>query len=520
MDPLSIIGTTTGLAFGTLGFLLQTITALEQAGRDYRNYPGRLGDFKRQLWQCEAQLEDWKTRWDGFSNKTYKAFWGDNYEEIRDWCTDMGKLCDEIRRELRGQGDKRKSGKAKAMMKRAWFVLTMNDPSKNTKARLKANGKVSSVPNGQPITSSERIVPTQKIAFALYKSGRLRQQLDDLSKAIDNLDKFSRMQFRRQQRSNKIDPPTREELRRVERLMTFVDYLTNSAGRVHEVRKCLDLEQKTRLWALELRLPDNEGDAFEWDNMGKINIDFTLHVKDQQSQWTSRRIRTYHLPPSSPDVTLLSKAITEGRFDVKLGSEGKAKQSFGILDPSTGRRSHSYRKLLKDGILRDKEVYKAWESDRANLIFGIVNWTILLWQTNWTTYPCCCSLRFEQVPIIGRQHTLTAVEKDDCHGDLGVQKKLLLLGMTLAELTIACSLQIDETKVGAASESNLQFIMNRGEGEEMISRDRVLQKIRKRSGSNRFTEAIAFCLDNESVANMEDFQAPFIDHYIRHIFEP
>ena len=73
-DPLSIVGTATGLALGTLGFLLQTIALLEQAGRDYRNYPGRLSDFKRQLWQCEAQLEDWKTRWDGFSDKTYKEF--------------------------------------------------------------------------------------------------------------------------------------------------------------------------------------------------------------------------------------------------------------------------------------------------------------------------------------------------------------------------------------------------------------------------------------------------------------
>ena len=178
------------------------------------------------------------------------------------------------------------------------------------------------------------------------------------------------------------------------------------------------------------------------------------------------------------------------------------------------------RKLLQDGILRDKEVYKAWEGDRANLIFGFVNWTILLWETNWTTHPCCCGLRFEQMSLNNRQHTLTAVEKDNCHGDLGIKKKLLLLGMTLAELTVACSLQIDKTKVASANESNIQFIMNRGKGYETISRDRVLQKIRKRSGSDKFTEAVAYCLDNESVANMENFRASFIDHYIRNIFEP
>ena len=77
--------------------------------------------------------------------------------------------------------------------------------------------------------------------------------------------------------------------------------------------------------------------------------------------------------PFYPDVASLTKAITEGLFDATLDSKGKAKQSFGVFNPSTGQRSHSYRKLLQDGILRDKEVYKAWEGDRANLIFGFVN---------------------------------------------------------------------------------------------------------------------------------------------------
>lgn len=496
-DPLSIVGTATGLALGTLGFLLQTIALLEQAGRDYRNYPGRLSDFKRQLWQCEAQLEDWKTRWDGFSDKTYKEFWGDNYEEIKNWCADTGKICSEIGRELRGEGSK---GKAKAVVKRAWFVLTTKGFSKKAKARLKANGKVSTVANGQSTAGSKQIVPIQKIAFALYKSGKLKQQLDDLSKTIDTLDKFSRIQFRRQQCSNSTDSPTKEELKRAERLMKFVEGLTNFAGRVHEAQKGLDSVEKTRLWALELRLPDNKGNAFEWDTTDEIDIDFALHVKDQQSQWASRRIRIYHYRSSNLDVASLTKAIMEDLLDATLGSKGKAKQSFGVLNPSTGKRSHSYRKLLQDGILRDKEVYKAWEGDRAN--------------------PCCCGLRFEQMSLNDRQHTLTAVEKDNCHGDLGIKKKLLLLGMTLAELTVACSLQIDKTKVASANESNIQFIMNRGRGHETISRDRVLQKIRKRSGSDKFTEAVAYCLDNESVANMENFRASFIDHYIRNIFEP
>ena len=95
-----------------------------------------------------------------------------------------------------------------------WSMLTMKGSSKKAKTRLRANGKVSTVANGQPTTALKQIAPTKKIAFALYKSGKLRQQLDDLNKAIDNLDKFSQIQFRRQQRSNSTDPPTREELGR------------------------------------------------------------------------------------------------------------------------------------------------------------------------------------------------------------------------------------------------------------------------------------------------------------------
>ena len=76
--------------------------------------------------------------------------------------------------------------------------------------------------------------------------------------------------------------------------MGFVEGLTNFTGRVHEAQKGLDSEEKTRLWALELRLPDNKGNAFQWDTMGEVDIDFRLHVKDQQSQWALRRIQIYH----------------------------------------------------------------------------------------------------------------------------------------------------------------------------------------------------------------------------------
>jgi hypothetical protein len=70
-DPLPIVSGTTSLALGTITLLLNTITPLEQARRDYKDHSAGL---EVGLKDCQQQLRGWKSTWGNFSDKTYKPF--------------------------------------------------------------------------------------------------------------------------------------------------------------------------------------------------------------------------------------------------------------------------------------------------------------------------------------------------------------------------------------------------------------------------------------------------------------
>jgi hypothetical protein len=185
------------------------------------------------------------------------------------------------------------------------------------------------------------------------------------------------------------------------------------------------------------------------------------------------------------------------------------------------RRSTVFRPLLKSGTFDQPATFKAWEEDRARLILGLANWTILTWHSPWTAVPCCCGIRFLQMSSgAPRQYTFAAEEHKDCRNQSLGEHKTLLLGLAIAELLTGCPLRLPHDHVpgkhGSANEHRVFMLESwqkgGGDGDgrgwdgvdwptwkwRTCSRDEILADVSEKSSKSGLKDVVEYCLDHPS----------------------
>lgn len=487
MEPFSIVVSAFGLTTGVINILLSTITAIEQRRRELREYNERLRVYKRRLDLVQISIEAWKAVWGGFSDTTYRYFWTEEgFDEMDQWLRDLKKLTLDFESELE------ESPRPK------WSLRQLLGQSEET--------------------NETRISP--RIAFALYKNNKLRDMIDSLELQVRQLDEFTAKHYQKQQKGKRPERPTHAELNRSENLRVFMERFSQFAECLHEFQKTL---KNTREWALELRFPDNKGSMIQWDRMEEIDLDFSLHVQGNGSVWSSKRIRIRYMSTTDP-ATIFNQIIAA------IGEGFHEKDFVSLLNPSR-RRSLPYNEIFSRGLLVDDDIYKAWDEDRANLTFGFVNWVILFWNTPLLAQPCCCGLRFHDLNGSERQHIFTISEQYHfCYDSIPTQRKLLMLGSVLIELTLAMHVKIKLEKGGDGISYDLMqksrtkyvfYLKESGNNSwNRVTLPFILQKISQKCyNSVQITNAIGYCFENAS-DDISGFNPFFIAHYVEEILKP
>lgn len=412
-----------------------------------------------------------------------------------------------------------------------------------------------------------------RIAFALFKNQTLGERLGRLKQGIANISELSSKQFDRLQGESTTNEPNYDKLDEAVRLKDCVDQLTSFAKALFEQHK---LSQNNQTWALELRFPDSCSNLKDWDSISSIDLDFAVSIKNDQ-KWVNKRVRIRytrgmldqpgiamdvikeisvvinemiagmsrgasepaiigngetHTPEAGPVQDLVvgdggsrlqereqTQEVQQARMQHVEGDStenlrAKERDKSLRLFPASTRKTFPFRKLFEDGFFEREDVYKAWEPDRARLTLGLVNWTILLWNTPWTTEPCCCGIRFEQVPQ-SAIHTFKTGEHKDCSHEAW---KLQHLGLVLAELIMASPLRVVPEPPGFKYQQCIRHADTTKW--ENISREGILETVRKRSGSETISNAVKFCLDTRSQLARGDFQPQFMLQFIQRIFNP
>ena len=134
---------------------------------------------------------------------------------------------------------------------------------------------------------------------------------------------------------------------------------------------------------------------------------------------------------------------------------------------------------------------------------------ILLWNVPWTNHPCCCTLRFDDSHSSLRQFYLSSVPNDRCWNTKFTDKKMLLLGLVLAESALGQPVRpvLKETESPSSSlnwNSYDKFEIwqraSQPSSWRCIQRDELIERIRDSSKSQSFADAVEYCFENPDLA--------------------
>jgi hypothetical protein len=116
--------------------------------------------------------------------------------------------------------------------------------------------------------------------------------------------------------------------------------------------------------------------------------------------------------------------------------------------------------------LQDEKAFKASALDRLTLAVGVVNWTLLLWPTDWTSELCCCQIHLQELPKGERKFTLS-VENHVCVAANRQSRKTVSLGVMLSEILIGTPMralpppQNDENVIGVQQNWQQPWLVER-----------------------------------------------------------
>ena len=468
-----------GFAFGAIGFIFSTSGTVTEAWENFHSYEEHMSLYQLRVGVLEEKIHRWRIFWVNGDFGTYKT-------TINAAKTRVKRLCEKMERNLR---------KHCPIDTGMWEMLTSHwKEGKHLKWKDLEHGSANIF---------------RGLAYALWKKKKLDSWINRLKEEVEGIDSLSKSELKRRTADFASDNPSQAEIRRTRNLEDFVQTLNNFAQQLHH--HCTNTPC-TQGWALGLRPPHSSKDDLEefkrcakdvksWSHIGKVDIELVYYLKEQTVKEGRLRV-CHHRKVVQPQVPW---------HDVIKGEIAMNDQTItcNILDEPRVR-TRPLGVLIQEGFFENIAVRKTWQQDCARLLRGISNWTLLLWNTNWTQQLCCYGLQIEQevsAQDYFRQLFTAGLHKDGCTHH---PWRLRNLGLVLAQLTLATSfrckaeLELEEWVDAAWSPIYVEDIL-----------DRLLM----RPNTDKIRDVIEFCLTDESSLAKGEFEPGFLFKCIESIHD-
>ena len=499
-DPFSALGAL-GFITGSLGFIVSTLPKLDEKTRAFRECERSVRALGGRLDVAYLDLRAWIAIWVGkeaFSDAFYVHLWGlKGLENVKSRLNDIWEESRIIRGLLYWPRDNR-AGLALANSEmRDWYdILT---------------GRVLvyswSIPHHQSIT--------RRAMFALLRNDTLKDKIDGLEKSIEGLKKFTQLSFRLGHDNDPELKVTTSELRLLDQQL-FIDRISNSGSSLY--RNLANFSNFE--WAVELSPP---GAAHALNLLSKkteICVDFIVRPVARVDHIKARRLRVdlEKVPIQTVGYVDLMEQRIEDIFRGHDGPEFDSEYNriFTLLENPV-KRSRAFKKLLIDGLF-SKEHRKTFEADRADLIYGLGHWMILLWNTPWISDLCTCGIRCIHLADATTRHSFLSrpdaghIDRDlDCHPPCLARHRFELLGVTLAEIALALPIRVQ-----VKGENTRTYVI----GGEWTSREGLLEKLTGKYGLRTITTAVSYCIGPDSRKHGDTLPPDHLEQCCQNIILP
>ena len=499
LSALAVLGFTTG----TLGFIVSTISRLDEKTQEIRECKSRLDSFHSQLEVAYMQLKVWHSTWIGnkaFPRQTYVYFWGtEGLENIESRVNDIIKLSNQIENLLYRPDDCETESPLVRSTIEDWHELL--------------DRKVTQLPSRRDIDHRKaRLV--RRISFALFHNAMLLEKVTRLKSHIEGLRDFTQWTFRLEQRDDPNKQVTSAELRRISDMKSFVDQISKFGNLLYDNQPYSFRSE----WAIELAPPEPGQTLDLWSEVDTdtLYIDFIVRDAAPDVQPKAIRLRLFvkdHSVYRNGFLSPIMQRVDEIVLDhQKLECHSMYDQFFSLLERPS-RRSRPLRQMLAENTFSGSH-RKAFEAERADLVYGLGHWMVLLWNTRWSSQLRTSEIRCICLADACMRHSFRPRPDHlfynfGCHDPTFGGYTLRLLGVALAEIALAFPIDV-------IKQEDIKFRV----GEEIVNRKQLLGMLREKFGRNTITKAVNYCLDPDFDDSRNSLHAVQFDQYCQKIVLP
>ena len=324
----------------------------------------------------------------------------------------------------------------------------------------------------------------------------LLEKVTRLKSHIEGLRDFTQSTFRLEQRGDPNKEVTAAELRHISDTKSFIDRISHFGSLIYNGPRYSNRPG----WAIELASPEPGHTLDSWSEVDTDThyIDFMVRNAAPDVQPYATRLRLYakdHLAHRIVFPAPITQRVDEILLDhQKLERHSEYDQFFSLLERPS-RRSRPLRQMLAESTFSGSH-RKAFEAERADLVYGLGHWMVLLWNTPWSTHLCTCRIHCICLADACMRHSFRPrpprlFHFGVCHHPTFAGDRLRLLGVALAEIALAFPIEVIE-------QEDIQFRV----GEETASRKRLLGMLRQKFGRNTIAKVVSYCLD----LDLDDFR--------------
>jgi hypothetical protein len=500
-----------GICFGGISFVLGTVPATMRFAHDMRERKPQIRQCVEQFHRCQAKFNKWESHWRASTNEPKAAIIRSSLDDI----VDLAKTIDRtIQRNTNTAYEKAAWEQMKNRLRQGDFYLPMP-----------------SIPDF-----------CNKLRHALWKKSVLEGWISRREKAINIADESFQEFYQVQtagHHKGSIDLKQATKLGELRR--NFYNLACLGTDLYHECIATESYRISTHAWALGLRPPAEGNTIADWDTPTPLEIEVhfavqkkagdkyfhlrTCYKADQeQTHTTHGRIQCLVQAIAKAESTRISRHPEDTKPDCKKDPPNRAPQAVLTQEEclSGGEECHAHQGLARRSISIESIIKVKprllknlpWLISLPELIYGITEWTLLLWKTPWLQNLSCSGLAIEMdtcSSACAKQVLEVPDSRTNTHANTF---RLQNLGLVLAQLIIGVLIRPEDG-------SNLSRFEQYKDGEwKTVSLSDINMGVCVATNDLNLQKAVYFCLRPDQEISEERFEEGYLYICIDRIFEP
>ncbi|KAH7086631.1 hypothetical protein FB567DRAFT_629654 [Paraphoma chrysanthemicola] len=326
---------------------------------------------------------------------------------------------------------------------------------------------------------------------ALWREELLKDWIDQLEKIVQDIQSLFQDDVSIRTAGHFAASLSVGQVEELEHLEHFAGTLGSLATELYH--DMMGTNPRTFNWALNLQA---QGTLLDWKSTTPVIIDtrFSLYRNDKQQEHFQLQVCYQEDDPATHETHGAITRLVNDKvqtLDFPRNVTCNAPDSRVETTSSLGFLLKHKPHLFKDEL---------WLEDRANLIYGICEWSILLWNSPWLEKLCCHGIFFEiEAESSDRKNQIFKVGAghDGCRG-VDHRSRLMNLGVVLAQLVLGYPIR------PSTYPSRFEQWMD-GQW-KFVFRSQLNAGILGATASIALQKAINFCLDSSSPLADREFE--------------